>query len=192
MRDRDIGVASRSAETSGLRSLGFSVRLGTGAQEGSEQFWAKVDRTGGPAACWPYLKRRTKRGYGQTVVGSRRDGTRRIAQAHAVAYEIAHGPLAEGMEIRHSCHNRACCNPAHLVPGTHAENMADMVAAGRSLAGERNHIAKLTAPEVLAIRRRRARGEKAGDLAREYGVSDSLISQIATRRLWRHLPEVRS
>lgn len=43
--------------------------------------------------------------------------------AHRVAYELWVGPIPEGMELDHRCKVRACINPAHLEPVTHAENM---------------------------------------------------------------------
>ena len=55
----------------------------------------------------------------------------RPLRAHRMAYEVAKGDIPEGMHILHSCDNPKCCNPAHLRPGTHQENMDDMQARGR-------------------------------------------------------------
>ena len=43
--------------------------------------------------------------------------------SHRYAYELTRGPVPEGMEIDHLCRNRACANPTHLEPVTHAENV---------------------------------------------------------------------
>jgi hypothetical protein len=80
-------------------------------------------------------------GYGQTRV--RRDNRWCGAGAHQVAYYVATGRWerqADGRLVRHLCHNRLCCNPAHLVGGTPAENADDRVARrdGRSLLPPRN------------------------------------------------------
>ncbi|WP_313011371.1 HNH endonuclease signature motif containing protein [Brevundimonas sp.] len=75
-------------------------------------------------------------GYGQSRI--KKDGRWRGAGAHQVAYYQATGRWerqAEGRLIRHLCHNRLCCNPAHLRGGTPAENGEDRIARrdGRSL-----------------------------------------------------------
>ena len=33
------------------------------------------------------------------------------------------GPIPDGCELDHLCRNRACCNPDHLEPVTHLENV---------------------------------------------------------------------
>lgn len=155
---------------------GFSVRSAE-CQEAAP-FWRLIDRSAGPGACWPWTGSRNRCGYGKTSGGR---------LAHRVAYERSGRTIPPGLLLRHSCHNPPCCNPDHLSPGTPADNAADMVAAGRQTLGERNPIAKLTEADVVAMRTRRAAGSRVTDLAADYDVSDSLVSQICTGRLWRHL-----
>ncbi len=149
----------------------------------AERFWAKVDRTPGHGPngdCWPWTGSTMPDGYGHF-----RDG-KLIRPAHVVAYELEHGPLPEGMNGLHSCDYRTCANPAHIFAGTHQDNMDDMVAKGRGNAprGEENTHSKLTEAQVVAIR---ADHRKQQDIADDYGVSQSAIAHIKTRRNWRHL-----
>lgn len=52
----------------------------------------------------------------------------RSAGAHVVAYVHAHGPLPPGCLVRHTCDNRGCVAPDHLIPGTYTDNLNDRIA----------------------------------------------------------------
>lgn len=97
------------------------------------RFWEKVDRSGGPDACWPWLGGCTTRRYGSAVYryGQIRAGapSRRVLLAHRVALIFATGEAPPELDACHRCDNTLCCNnERHLFWGTHRENMRDYAA----------------------------------------------------------------
>lgn len=72
-----------------------------------ERFWAKVDKRG-EDDCWEWIGGRSWDRYGSFWAGER------SVYAHRFAYELAIGPVPEGLQVRHLCGSRACVNPAHL------------------------------------------------------------------------------
>ena len=84
-----------------------------------ERFWSHVSRGDD---CWMWqghIDRVT--GYGHFCIGYR--PTRAPVPAHRVAYELAIGPIPEGLQIDHVCRVRACVRPDHLEAVTAAENI---------------------------------------------------------------------
>ena len=87
---------------------------------GVEDFINRLEKRGD---CLEYVGPRDKDGYGNFGAGG--------SNAHKFSYLTFVGDVPEGMCIRHTCDNPPCVLPAHLVVGTHQENMRDMVERGR-------------------------------------------------------------
>ncbi len=166
-RQNDVRKSDRPHDREGR----FSARPLT------ERFWSKVDSSGGPDICWPWIASRFQNGYGMF----RHDG--RLRGAHRVSFELANGAIPPGESVCHHCDNPPCVNPAHLFAGTNADNTADRQAKGRSARGIRQGSSRLSSEDVAEIRRR-YRFRHGGELAREYGVSRSTIHGIVSRQNW--------
>lgn len=91
----------------------------------------KVEKVGG---CWMWRGAIYRNGYGVFTVKSDKGWTNTLA--HRWAYSHLVGPIPDGMDLDHTCHNsdpscpngyeclhRRCVNPAHLEPVTHRVNM---------------------------------------------------------------------
>lgn len=104
-------------------------------------------------------------------------------------WEMSNGPLEPGVEVRHRCDNPPCVNPAHLIAGTHADNMRDMAERGRGSKygrkGEAHSMHRLTDADVIAIR---ASSDSPRVLADRYSVTRENIYMVIKRKSWRHLP----
>jgi len=127
---------------------------------------------------WPGYTR--KDGYG------RRYFRRKYWLAHRAAWVEAFGEIPEGLFVCHRCDNRACRALEHLFLGTAAENSADMVRKGRSLA-RRQPLARLSRRQVIEIRCLRGLLSQKR-LAAIYGVNQSQISRATTEDRWKCAP----
>lgn len=151
-----------------------------------ERVWRHV-RIGKPSECWEWTRARHLAGkwhYGRVGFAGRE------YRAHLLAWESTHGTtVPPGMVVRHTCDNPPCCNPAHLVLGTPAENTRDMIERGRAVRtqspGERNGSAKLTVADVVQIRSDRLAGLSLSRLAAKYGISKGHASRVVNNINWK-------
>jgi hypothetical protein len=159
------------------------------------RFWARVDKASSQRGCWLWTGASTKGGYGQF------SWDRVPKLTHRTSWELAHGPIPEGMLVCHTCDVRNCLNPAHLFLGTQLQNIADKVAKGRQsrgpkhgqsrgnpARGEQHPNARLTAETVRYIRERYSTNLVShADLALELGVSRATVAQVVRGVTWRHV-----
>ena len=124
-------------------------------------------------------------GYGQFHWKGKQHST------HRVAWEMSRGAIPENVCVLHKCDNRRCVNPDHLFLGSHADNMHDKIAKGRSncVRGERHSNAKLTENMVREIKwlLNFPRSISQIEIGKRYGVSYGPISQIKMGKTWRHV-----
>ena len=140
-------------------------------QKDLDRFWAKIEKAQG---CWSWKGPVASHGYGRFTRGRQWEDT-----SHRIAYALSHGPIPEGLVVRHRCDNKLCCNPAHLELGSQARNIQDMFQRG----GTRR--LRLTYEQAAEIRDRLEAGEQGKGLSAEYGVAVSTISKIKVGKTWR-------
>lgn len=148
------------------------------------RFWAKVNK--GPD-CWLWtasrfkLSERLKQGrrntflYGQFTLTL--DGVQQHIGAHVYSFQLAYGPVPDGMEVMHSCHNMVCVNPAHLSAGTHTENVRQSARAGHYNVSRPTR-QKLSPADIDEIRRLVASGQLQKTVAQKFGITAASVSQF--------------
>lgn len=118
---------------------------------------------------------------------------KRNTRSHRASWELFRGPIPGGMQVCHTCDNRACCNPDHLFLGTAADNLADMHKKGRWVSknpsrGTASTQAVLTEEVVKAIRCLSQNGFSQKAIARITNVLTVTVSHVIHRRTWKHIP----
>lgn len=178
----------------------------------SEQRFERFIQPEPNTGCFLWAGAMSTAGYGRFGVGKNN-----IIDAHRVSWMFNRGPIPEGLFVCHRCDVKHCVNPAHLFIGTCADNNRDAAAKGHTRSGDRHHSrlrpetmprgdrhpmrarpelatrgtqcrhAKLTDAAVRTIRARLGEGRRQQAIADEFGVSQTVISQIACLKRWRHV-----
>ena len=183
--------------------------------ESLRRFWSKVDQSGGPDACWPYRGCIRKRdGYGHVGRAGKTYSAARFALMLSLGRQLDEDELALHKCNTRACCN---VSPKHVYLGDHEQNMLDCVASGNTCRGERHYSktmpqavargerhasrthpeslargervagAKLTAERVVEIRLALSEGKSQRAIGRTFGVTQSLVSQVSTGLIWRHV-----
>lgn len=118
--------------------------------------------------CWNFIGHTNHKGYGYARFG----GEKKV-RAHRYFYEQLVGPIPEGYEPHHTCENRRCVNPCHMVLKTVLDHKAEH---GRL---------KLDWGKVAEIRRERKLGVPRKVLADRFGIRVDYVTEITCGRWWK-------
>ena len=100
-----------------------------------------VDKKG-PDDCWKWKYLRSPKGYGTF---NKRFGKKVYRwSAHRIAWMFHYNtPIPPGLLCMHSCDQPGCCNPIHIMLGTHKQNAMDSINKGRAKPGGRPYKPRL-------------------------------------------------
>jgi len=157
-----------------------------------DRFWTRVEKKADGG--WLWTGHLNQGGYGDVRFQGR------MQKAHRVSYQLATGPIPEGLFVLHKCDVRNCVRPDHLWLGTLAENNTDMDAKGRRTIlrgedhgrygdgrpGSQNSFSKLTEEAARAIRAQYGRLNQY-ELADKFNISQTTVNRILNRKAWTHV-----
>ncbi len=159
-----------------LKSDSLAQRLNSNLKEtdGGCLEWQRATRTGGYGIIW---------------VGEER----RSVSTHRLAWELANGPIPDGMYVCHKCDNPPCCNPDHLFLGTAKDNAYDMISKGRMLTGGNHGSSKVPDHVVTEAIKRKNSGWKIKDVhdwvvGNGYNITYELVSKWGRKSRINQIP----
>lgn len=122
-------------------------------------------------------------GYGRIRAVSK-GGKSRMLLAHRASLVCALTPAFPSEVARHTCDNRACVNPAHILPSSKWENITDREARDRNIVkkGEEHHRAKLTYQDIEDIKKDPRSCLK---ISKSYNLSSTTIQAIKNGETWK-------
>lgn len=140
--------------------------------------------------------------HGYEVVSLHRDGAQSVRLVHRIVCEAFHGPPPKGAHAAHYDGDKRKNRADNLRWSSPSENNLDKHRHGTMLLGDR-HPARIRRGDYLprgsnhakaklteeAVRRIRADSRSQRLIAADYGVAQSLISQVRSGKIWGHVQE---
>jgi hypothetical protein len=135
------------------------------------------------ADCWLTNLKSFNNGYIQIKVKGKKQ------LIHRLVYELNYGDIPPDKLVSHSCKNKGCINPSHLVLVTFQEmkKLRKYTKSSRNQ-GENHGKSKLDNQKVSEIKLLISENHLTlGQIAYKYRVSYSTVYQIKIGRRWKHL-----
>jgi hypothetical protein len=141
-----------------------------------DELWKHVDIRG-EDECWLWKKNPTA-AYGVVCVNGYREAP------HRLSYAIKNGDPGRLM-VRHTCDVMKCVNPRHLLKGTCADNVRDMIERGRKghnsgwtlpFSSSRIGLTEIELDKIVELLRK---GDVAHRIGVEFSINDGTVRHIA-------------
>lgn len=158
--------ASKDGRVWSRRKMGCTKRIGSQWKEMKQS----VDKTGG------YLR-----------VEFQTENGRKLRPVHAFVLATFGATRPFGYDCRHINGVRTDNRFENLAWGTRSENMQDAIAHGTFSCGTRQPASKLTDDDVVDILKCPNYYGSGSMLSRKYGVTTSVISEVRSRKAWKHV-----
>jgi hypothetical protein len=140
-------------------------------------FYSNIQKTD---SCWIWLSSKDRMGYGYCDLSLDNKNitrkTHRISYClHHQNYDLLEQPFNKFQVLHHTCNNKICCNPDHLILMSGAENSTMAGLDNLMPYGEKHRKFKLTTNQVTLIRTVPMKDSYYSNL---FNVSESLIEKI--------------
>lgn len=152
-----------------------------------DRFWSKVDKKPDNTVCWEWKDKLNDGGYGDFSLSD--NGKSSSFRAHRVSLFLATNQ--QDLVARHTCDNRACCNPHHLLWGDHQDNSDDKMSRNRGghAWGSGHGMAKLKEYQVKRIREAYKDRLSPEFIAKRFNICVRHVYRIVNYENWRYLKD---
>lgn len=184
-RSAPAGFRVPSTHRQAERLLVRLVESGEWEIDDEGRVWRVAMRSGlktGGSHVVPVARRRAEHDSGDYfMLRAVLDGRRVYGLAHRVVWQWSRGDIPDGLCLNHINGDKRDNRLSNLEVVTYSENIRhDFHNRGtRTQRGEANNQARLTAEQVVEIRRRRAAGEQLLPIAADFGIAIQTVSKIA-------------
>lgn len=147
-----------------------------------DRWSSKVEVTPG---CWLWKGSKYRNGYGHFRRKIKDKWV--MFKAHRYSYERYKGPIPEGHLVRHTCNIPNCVNPAHLLTGTHKDNVMDAIISGTKSWGRNanhRHLDLQFARQVRITWNSVKPYATQKEVAALHGISKQQCSRILRNEIW--------